>query len=274
MWPSFPIERSVLLTKLHTTLEKRFAPDYVFRGETHDFYELLLVLDGRVDITAGASSFTLEAPAAVLHPPMEFHSIRSGVNSTPRIMVFTFTAEKMPAFSKHLFALNDAQIALASTAYELILNAMIFDDISTVDVLQGKEKEVQRAILALESLLLTLSPADDPFAKKESTAGARNYRKALRVIEENVHLPLDTTELARLAHMSPSLLKKLFARHAGVGVMEYFRTRKVNAAIPLLREGLGIQEVAFRLGFSNAGYFSTVFRRITGHTPSYYRSHI
>lgn len=272
MYPTYPIQRILHLTQLHTAFEKIFPRDYVFRGETHDFYEIVLVLEGSADITAGATSFTLSAPAAVLHPPMEFHSIRSGTDSAPLVIIFSFTAEQMPTFSKWVFALNDDQIGMAKHTLDLLGTSVQLDNGGTIRTLTGQEKTAQRAVLSLESLLLSLSDSSDPFTKKTVTASGKNYRRALRVIEENLTKPLDTAELARLTHISPSLLKKLFARHAGVGVMEYFRTRKINAAIPLLREGLGVKEVASHLGFSNASYFSTVFRRVTGHTPGYYKS--
>lgn len=272
MYPTYSIQRIVQLTQLHTAFEQIFPRDYVFRGETHDFYEIVLVLDGSVDITAGAASFTLHAPAAVLHPPMEFHSIRSGADSVPHVTIFSFSAEQMPPFSKRVFALDEDQICLAKQSLHLLNLSLQIENGGTICTRPEQEKTAQRAVLFLESLLLSLSDSQDPFTQKISTASGKNYRRALRVIEENLTQPLDTADLARLTHISPSLLKKLFARHAGIGVMEYFRTRKINAAIPLLREGLGVKEVAARLGFSNASYFSTVFRRVTGHTPGHYKN--
>ncbi len=273
MWTFHTIRRVISLKNLYTAFAAQRPADFVFRGETHDFYELVLVTEGQLGITAGAESFVLEAPAAVLHPPMEFHSLHAAGGTAPRIMVFSFSVSQSPAWEKRIFALTEEQIEEADKALALMQGAMEMDGISITGIKAGAERDAQRAALALEDLLLSLSASADPAAKKEGSAAGRNYRRALRVIEENLTRSLDTAELARLAHMSPSLLKKTFARHAGVGVMEYFRARKVNAAIPLLREGVSIQEIATHLGFTNAGYFSTVFRRVTGHTPSYYRSH-
>ena len=273
MWHFHPIGRPVSLTGLYTAFATEFTPDFVFRGESHDFYELVLVTKGAIGVTAGANSFVLEAPAAILHPPIEFHSIRSAQNTAPKIMIFSFGADALPDYKKNIFALSTENIAHAQSALDLLHKSTAMAGNLAGDVLEGKEKEAQLALLELEVLLLTLTEQGEPSPKKEGSAGGRNYRRALRIIEENLTLPLNTNDLARLCHMSPSLLKKTFARHAGVGVMEYFRTRKINAAIPLLREGVGVQEIATRLGFSNAGYFSTVFHRVTGKTPSFYRNH-
>lgn len=273
MWPFHSVERVLTVTRLYTAFRAQREASFIFRGETHDFYELVLVTEGCLGVTAGAKSFVLEAPAAVLHPPMEFHSLHAAGGTAPRITVFSFAAPQMPTLGKRIFALSEEQLALADRTLARITDAMTMEDISITGVRPEKERDAQRAVLSLEDLLLSLSDSGSTTAQKEGTAAGRNYRRALRVIEENLTASLTTEELARLAHMSPSLLKKTFSRHAGVGVMEYFRARKIDAAIPLLREGLGVQEIATRLGFTNAGYFSTVFRRITGHTPSYYRNH-
>ena len=68
--------------------------------------------------------------------------------------------------------------------------------------------------------------------------------------------------------MSEINLQKTFSRYAGVGIMEYFNRIKMRKATELLVEGLSVKETALKLGFHDQNYFSTMFKRITGHTPS------
>ncbi|MBR6727762.1 MAG: helix-turn-helix transcriptional regulator [Clostridia bacterium] len=269
MWQLHPIDRAVRLYGFYTAFQSVFSPDYVFRGETHDFYELVLIVSGSLGVTAGSSSFILEAPAAVLHPPMEFHALRAERGTSPELLIFSFEASAIPIFQKRIFFLSEKNIERARNALSLLSSSNAMSDGGEI----VNTKEAQRALLEIEALLLTVSESADPAAEAVYSTGDRNYRHALQVMEEHLELALDTAELARLAHISPSLLKKLFSRYAGVGVMEYFRTRKVNAAIPFLREGHSVQAVAARFGFSTPGYFATVVRRVTGHAPGYYRNH-
>ncbi len=270
MWHLHTIERPVWVRGFYTAFERRIPKNFIFRGETHDFYEIVFLLKGSAGITAGSNSFVLEAPAAVLHPPMEFHSLRSVNDADAEAIIFSFEASAMPDYATRHFVLSDEDVSRVKRTLELLHTFMRFDEIVVGDCLAEHEREAQRALSEFEILLLTLTERTEESAK-DGSAGARNYRRALRVIEENISAPLDTATLARLAHMSPSLLKKTFSRYAGVGVMEYLRTRKVNAAIPRLRTGESVKEIATSLGFTDAGYFSTVFRRVTGHSPSYYR---
>ncbi|MBE6629387.1 MAG: helix-turn-helix domain-containing protein [Ruminococcaceae bacterium] len=269
MWHFHPIPRPVMLSGVYTAFSRDIAADYVFRGETHDFYELVLVTQGRVGVTADANSFVLEAGSAILHPPREFHSLH-GVGAPASFIIFSFSAERMPVFTHFRFAVSDENMQRAARALDIFRTHTPAENEEIGDVPEGEERAVQQALCELEILLLTLTEKTQK-TQHDASAGARNYRRALRVIEENLTEPLDTATLARLAHMSPSLLKKTFSRYAGVGVMEYIRTRKINFAIPLLRAGKSVKEIAADLGFSDAGYFSTVFRRITGHSPTYYR---
>ena len=68
-----------------------------------------------------------------------------------------------------------------------------------------------------------------------------------------------------------SVLKKTFRDQMGCGVMEYCTRLKVDAAKKLIRESdLNFSEIATRLSFNTSQYFTTVFRRVTGMTPTEY----
>ena len=269
MWHFHPIPRPVLLSGIYTAFSQEIAADYVFRGETHDFYELVLVCEGQIGVTADADSFVLDTGCAILHPPMEFHSLR-GIGSPAKIIIFSFSAQSMPQFDHFRFTIDAENLLRAERALSTLRTNTPAVNEEIGDVPKDKERAVQQALCELEILLLALTEPSSN-VQFDASAGARNYRRALKVIEENLCIPLDTTELARLSHMSPSLLKKTFSRYAGVGVMEYIRSRKINYAIPRLRAGESVKEIAADLGFTDAGYFSTVFRRITGHSPTHYR---
>ena len=271
MWQLHSIERLVALKGFYTAFETKLSKDYVFRGETHDFYELVLIVSGSLGVTAGTNSFILEGPAAILHPPMEFHALRAERGTEPRLLIFSFDSDCMIDFERRLFMLTAENIQRAERALSLLQKSEVMS--TSAPTSHRQRQYAHQALSEMEQILLSLSEYGEEPGAVPYSSGNHNYRRALRVMEEHITLPLTTAELAQLAHVSPSLLKKLFARYAGVGVMEYFRTRKVNAAIPLLREGSSVQDVAAHFGFSSPGYFATVFRRVTGKTPGYYHNH-
>ena len=75
-------------------------------------------------------------------------------------------------------------------------------------------------------------------------------------------------EIAALCSMSTPNLAKTFSRYTGMGVMSYFNSLKMSKAVELLKSGVSIKETSARLGFLNQNYFSTVFKRTMGLSPS------
>jgi two-component system response regulator YesN len=49
--------------------------------------------------------------------------------------------------------------------------------------------------------------------------------------------------------------------------------RRIREAKVLLRRGVSIKEVTYMVGFSSQNYFGKSFKRLTGMTPSEYRSY-
>ena len=71
--------------------------------------------------------------------------------------------------------------------------------------------------------------------------------------------------------MSPSVIKKIFREQMGCGVMEYFTRLKIDRAKEMIREEkYSFTEISERLSFNNSQYFTTVFKRVSGMTPTDY----
>lgn len=76
-------------------------------------------------------------------------------------------------------------------------------------------------------------------------------------------------ELAELCGVSQGHLARSFKASTGWQIHKYIAQERIKAALELIQHGdLTCEQVAARLGFSSAGYFSTVCRRMTGRSPS------
>ena len=56
-----------------------------------------------------------------------------------------------------------------------------------------------------------------------------------------------------------------------MGVMTYFNNMKMAVALDMIKNVNTVKETATALGFADQNYFSTVFKRITGHPPTYFK---
>ena len=96
--------------------------------------------------------------------------------------------------------------------------------------------------------------------------------QSLRYINENLSAPLSLQSIARQAGLSPSYYGTLFKQQMGCTFIEYIQSRRISAATRLLVEtGDTVAEIARQVGFSDYRYFSRLFTRMTGMTPTHYR---
>ena len=82
----------------------------------------------------------------------------------------------------------------------------------------------------------------------------------------------DGGSLARSAVTRPNYLAARFKEETGQSVKDYITEQKIEAARLLLRNStLDISEISERLNFTNPSYFSAIFKKRMGHTPTEYR---
>lgn len=95
---------------------------------------------------------------------------------------------------------------------------------------------------------------------------------ALEYIEQNLsRATLSNAEIARASMISEVYLRKLFARHLNTGPRQYILKLRLRQAKHLLTNtSFTVTAVAEQCGFSSVYYFSRLFKRETGLTPTQY----
>ena len=252
---------------LYTAFTEEIGSDYFYTGERHNFWELLIAMTGEVGVTAGENAWVLHQGQAVLHPPMEFH--RVWYSGTPgKILVFSFGAEGLPLEAGGGFAVKNpaaAEYLLEQIQSHFSINGI---HITSADL---QETEAQIIIKRLELFLLELASQKKLIRQEARSSTAKNYAAIVRILENNIHQNLNIAQIAELCNMSQINVKKTFSLYTGMGIINYYNRLKIDAAISMLRSGSSVQETADTLGFSSHNYFSVVFKRITGKSPTKYK---
>lgn len=92
-----------------------------------------------------------------------------------------------------------------------------------------------------------------------------------KYIHEHIREHLSLNEVAAVFGISPSYLSQLFSKYNETGFSEYINISKINEGKRLLdEENLKVYEVAEMLGFESAFYFSKVFKKVEGVSPTEY----
>ena len=95
--------------------------------------------------------------------------------------------------------------------------------------------------------------------------------RALAFIETSFERQIQLSEVADAAHVSTAYLSKLFSDHLGSTFVDYLTEIRVGHAEQLIRENrLTVKEVAYAVGYQDPNYFSKIFRKTVGMSPSMY----
>jgi len=112
--------------------------------------------------------------------------------------------------------------------------------------------------------------------RSKSTCGDRQGINLVSAIQKYVDEHFSETEftlemLGREMKYNKKYLSTVFKKHMGVGIVEYLHSVRIQHACTMLHQGFSsVSDVAFRCGYSDAQYFSKVFKNRMGVSPRAY----
>ncbi|WP_138493379.1 helix-turn-helix domain-containing protein [Paenibacillus pinistramenti] len=127
----------------------------------------------------------------------------------------------------------------------------------------------------LESFVLSfLAPLEDPPAHQACMPG--KMREIIRYIHSHFHEKgFAIKTIADHVNLSETYLCSYFKKQRAQTLKEFINETRLEKARELLRDrDLKLYEIAVNLGFTDANYFATFFKRYAGCTPSEYRERI
>ncbi len=97
-------------------------------------------------------------------------------------------------------------------------------------------------------------------------------QNSIDFIMNNYKEPILLNDIAAYVNASPTYLSKLFKREVGENVTTYVKNVKINYAKQLLlNDSLNIVDIAKKLGFDSASYFTAIFQKHENCSPSDFR---
>lgn len=114
---------------------------------------------------------------------------------------------------------------------------------------------------------IAASHPDDAISQSAETIG-----RIVSYLDARYFEDVSLIDVATRFHLDPSYLSKLFKSVTDENFIEYVTRKRMEKACELLRSSdRKINEIAELTGYENQRYFSQVFRKFTGRTPSEYR---
>lgn len=97
-------------------------------------------------------------------------------------------------------------------------------------------------------------------------------KKVENYINQNISGPLPLKDIARHVFMSSAYLSTTYKNVTGKNITDYIQERRVSTACFLIRTtSKALSKVSLETGFSDANYFTKVFKKKIGMTPREYR---
>ena len=123
-------------------------------------------------------------------------------------------------------------------------------------------------------LLLILKESTLQAQKIHENEREKNFKSLIwHMISHNLHRDVTVDELAAMVSLSKYHFIRTFRDSFGMPPIQFILTEKVrHAQYQLINTTNTILEISESYGFSSPGYFSKVFKRLTGFTPSDYRA--
>ncbi|MBY0758082.1 MULTISPECIES: AraC family transcriptional regulator [Sellimonas] len=287
------LKKDIVINSIITIHYFEYMKDFVFQGESHDFWEFLYVDKGSVIVQSGEEHLLLNTGDIIFHAPNEFHSIRSVGNASPNLVVMSFISHSpsMNFFQKKRCTLNMEERTLVSHLLSIARETLATPlNLPSIEQVKLKDKisfgSEQLILLYLELFLITvarnhkgkddIAPKSPPkISPERALSKSERTTKIIQYLEYHICEHLTLSDICEAHSLSRSALQSLFHKEKGCGVMEYFNNMKIQRAKDIIRDGtMNFTEIAYFLSYSSLQYFSRQFKRITGMSPLEYSSSV
>jgi len=241
----------------------------------HDYYEVLLYVEGDVRYIWESTSFLMERGDLIVIPPSYLHMSRINSDETTysRYVFYlypnVFDAFGGGALLDFLHA-NDGQPFLASlqpAALERVLPLL-----EQLNAALTSDAADDRALA--QGLILQIFHIFNRQARQHSRTDAyfpQNVVNIQQYLDEHFTEVSTVAEVASHFFYSREYVSRLFKRYLNTTVADYVLKRRISYSQQLISAGLPLIDVGFQAGFGSVSTFIRSFRSVTGMTPSAYR---
>lgn len=290
-YESITLKEDIIIDHVISIHYFEYMSNFVFEGESHDFWEFLCVDKGAVNVMAGSTPYTLEKGDVIFHKPNEFHDVTANGVIAPNLVVIGFecSSPAMKFFENKVLKIGSLEREMLGYLIKEALSTYScrLDDPYCQKLVRKNPGEIpfgseQLIKMYLQNFLINLirtysikeEPPVLPKSMKQKSEDEM-FNRIIQYMEENLSAQLTIEQICKDNLIGRSILQKLFREHSDSGVIDFFSGMKIDAAKQMIRNGhMNFTQIADNLGYTSIHYFSRQFKKITGMTPSEYASSI
>lgn len=256
---------------LYTLLYHEKELGFQFKGEQHDCWELTYVDKGTMyNVIGETQEYSLRQGELMLFAPGQWHRQYADESVSVCYMTITFDMQlgEPELLSGKVFQ-SDYEI---KGLLEKIMQEKETHPIYSYDLILCYLKEILIRLLRAQKLEHIIHKAD---TEMKHTIESDIITDVVQYVKNNLDKKLTVSEIAKTIPVSSSYLSTLFRKNTGKHLVEYISAEKMKRAKEYMREGkYTFTQISEMLGFNSIHYFSKLFKKQFGITPSEYSNSI
>ena len=248
---------------------KKHHASYYFsplKGRILDEYQLIYITDGEGFFESSNIEKThIKSGSMFLLFPGEWHSYHPSVETGWKLYWIGFKGGNMDSRVKNGFLSKKTPIFYIGINEEVVKLYR-----QAIEVATQEKMFFQQLLAGIVNHLLGMMYSldrENRLNKNLQIAQRINYARVL--MNEHVEEDYSIHDVAHELGMGYNSFRKLFKEYTGLSPAHYFQNIKMQRAKELLTTTqMTIKEIAYKLNFESADYFSTQFKKKTGKRPS------
>lgn len=242
---------------------------------SHDFEELIVGIEGGLEHFIDFKSQIIRSPFVSFVTKGKVHRVVPLlIEGKCSFWVLRFKSEFIPETTFQLYSYYHDRASLALQRNTCFQRLVIL-----CELMQGEMKQDIPDLGVVRHLLCALFTMIESERKKVMTTFDEKhklqnitFKNFLKILEENFHRPVGVDFYAEKLFMSSRNLNNICRDIMQQSVSEIIETRKLIEAKNLLASTKkSISEIGYELGYNEKSYFTNVFKKKSGQTPTEFR---
>ena len=268
------VERLSQLQKSYHSASRAFSQRYLY-GENILYYDEMEMMEhrsGQADTNDNAYLKNVDVNA--LNPAILQKFLSNGLQEETENFVkdyfYAIGQEPMESLVFRNYVILNVRFSVLSFLKSLGCDTEEMEPENTEEILAESGKNIESAITYAKKMI------SQAITIRDQNSGNKNrsiLKTAVDFIDEHyMDEDISLNTAANVANVSSNHFSALFSQNMGQTFIEYLTTLRMNKAKELLRcTGMRSSEIAGEVGYKDAHYFSYLFKKTQGMTPSEYR---
>ncbi len=234
-------------------------------------FQLLYIAQGKAHFHFGSEERIVHAGHMVLYRPKEPQKYEYYGEDKTEVYWVHFTGNNVTNILRSYGLTDDKRVFYCGSEleYQTLFRSMIYE------LQMCRDSYPEMLEMYLRQIFIRLQRYFSASVKNDNSHAVEEIDRATAYFNEHYSEALSIDDYARQCHVSTSWFIRNFKLYTGFTPMQYILSKRMyNAEILLHDTQYNITEIAAIVGYDNPLYFSRIFKKTKGLSPSEYRMNI